>query len=200
MELNILTTTARDLLLMQVLSLVAKPFSSMSETQISQTLDRFRLQLKSGVGVSDGKTARETLCADLTNCWRTADKNISSVIDRYRMQLKVQGKAKKSKISKSKQTDEKMEFSPTAIKTTRVEPLAGGPQKRSRDRGQCPKCRSMGVVLAHSYSGDDYFSCIYCGFQAYKASLDSELDLPLVAELLGRRFDDHEHEKVEMTE
>ena len=185
------TMTARDLLLSELLSLLTKPFSSISEDQISQIISRFRLQLKSGVDVPGSKTARETLCADLTNCWRTANKNISSVIDRYRMQLKVQGKSKKTKALKTKQ-EKIVEFSPAAIKTMRVEPLAGGPQKQNRDRGQCPKCRSRGVVLAHSYSGDDYFSCIYCGFQAYKAPIDSELDLPLAAELLGRRFDDHE--------
>ncbi len=74
------------------------------------------------------------------------------------------------------------------------EPVAGGPKKKNRSRGKCPKCHSMGVVLAHSNSGDEYFSCIYCGFQIYKKTAGSDVDLPLAAELLSRAFDGKDHE------
>jgi hypothetical protein len=73
-------------------------------------------------------------------------------------------------------------------------PIAGGPKQGTNSRGQCPKCRSMGIVLARAYGGDDYYSCIYCGFQSYLKGVDPKLDLPLAAELLGSAFGDPENE------
>ncbi len=67
-----------------------------------------------------------------------------------------------------------------------AEPVAGGPRKRGRTRGECPKCHSMGVVLARSYSGDEYFSCIYCGWQAYKPTEDDDPNASLAVRLLGQ--------------
>ena len=63
-------------------------------------------------------------------------------------------------------------------------PVGGGPKRRTKARAECPKCHSKGVVLARSYAGDDYYSCIYCGWQAYKPA-DGEFDSPLAAQLLG---------------
>lgn len=70
--------------------------------------------------------------------------------------------------------------------------IAGGPKQNPKSRGQCPKCRSIGIVLARAYGGDDYHSCIYCGYQAYLKNTDPKLDLPLAAELLGDAFGDPE--------
>lgn len=67
-----------------------------------------------------------------------------------------------------------------------AEPVAGGPRKRGRSRGECPKCHSMGVVLARSYSGDEYFSCIYCGWQAYKPTEEDDPNASLAVRLLGQ--------------
>lgn len=67
-----------------------------------------------------------------------------------------------------------------------AEPVAGGPRKRGKTRGECPKCHSMGVVLAHSYSGDEYFSCIYCGWQAYKPVDEDDPNASLAVRLLGQ--------------
>lgn len=67
-----------------------------------------------------------------------------------------------------------------------AEPVAGGPRKRGRTRGECPKCHSMGVVLARSYSGDEYFSCIYCGWQAYKPTEEDDPNASLAVRLLGQ--------------
>lgn len=67
-----------------------------------------------------------------------------------------------------------------------AEPVAGGPRKRGRSRGECPKCHSMGVVLARSYSGDEYFSCIYCGWQAYKPTDEDDPNASLAVRLLGQ--------------
>lgn len=78
---------------------------------------------------------------------------------------------------------------PTAAMRGRArsaEPVAGGPRKRGRTRGECPKCHSMGVVLARSYSGDEYFSCIYCGWQAYKPTEEDDPNASLAVRLLGQ--------------
>lgn len=67
-----------------------------------------------------------------------------------------------------------------------VEPVGGGPRRKGRSRGECPKCHSMGVVLARSYAGDEYYSCIYCGWQAYKPADESDPTASLAVKLLGQ--------------
>lgn len=67
-----------------------------------------------------------------------------------------------------------------------VEPVGGGPRRKGRSRGECPKCHSMGVVLARSYAGDEYYSCIYCGWQAYKPADENDPTASLAVKLLGQ--------------
>lgn len=67
-----------------------------------------------------------------------------------------------------------------------VEPVGGGPRRKGRSRGECPKCHSLGVVLARSYAGDEYYSCIYCGFQAYKPADENDPTASLAVKLLGQ--------------
>ncbi len=67
-----------------------------------------------------------------------------------------------------------------------AEPVAGGPRRRQKARGECPKCKSLGVVLARSYSGDEYYSCIYCGWQAYKPTDEDDPNASLAIRLLGQ--------------
>jgi len=67
-----------------------------------------------------------------------------------------------------------------------AEPVAGGPRRRQKARGECPKCKSHGVVLARSYSGDEYYSCIYCGWQAYKPTDEDDPNASLAIRLLGQ--------------
>jgi len=67
-----------------------------------------------------------------------------------------------------------------------AEPVAGGPRARKKARAECPKCHSMGVVLARSYSGDEYYSCIYCGWQAYKPADEDDPHASLALRLLGQ--------------
>jgi hypothetical protein len=52
--------------------------------------------------------------------------------------------------------------------TKAVVAVSGGPRLKKHARSECPKCRSFGVVLARNYIGDDYFSCVYCGWQAFR--------------------------------
>jgi len=67
-----------------------------------------------------------------------------------------------------------------------AEPVAGGPRPRKKARGECPKCKSLGVVLARSYSGDEYYSCIYCGWQAYRPADEDDPNASLALRLLGQ--------------
>jgi hypothetical protein len=66
------------------------------------------------------------------------------------------------------------------------EPVAGGPRTRKKARGECPKCKSMGVVLARSYSGDEYYSCVYCGWQAFRPADEDDPNASLAVRLLGQ--------------
>lgn len=75
---------------------------------------------------------------------------------------------------------------PPARVTRGPEPVAGGPRTRKKARGECPKCKSMGVVLARSYSGDEYYSCVYCGWQAYRPADEDDPNASLAIRLLGQ--------------
>lgn len=182
--------TARDTLFEDLKALFQKPYSENSESHILNLLERFRIQLKSG-SESPSHTARERLLERLQVLWRTEKPSewstpILKILDGFRMQIKSSSTQKSAAKSSSEMLSKKKNSSGLRP----GQPLAGGPQKRDRIRGECPKCRSMGVVLARSYNGDEYLSCIYCGYQTYRAAMELEFDLPLAAELLNRRFDD----------
>ena len=184
--------TARDLLLVELLKLFNTAYTERSEQTLVKSLERFRVQAKSASASTHG-TARELLIHDLKTLWLERPKadladSILLVLSRYRMQLKPL-EAKQGAKSRSKM------LSQMSANGVTGEPVAGGPQRRQRIRGECPKCHSMGVVLARSYSGDEYCSCIYCGYQTYRAAMDLEFDLPMAAELLNRRFDEKEQNK-----
>ncbi|MEI6790313.1 MAG: hypothetical protein WCK42_03930 [Myxococcaceae bacterium] len=180
--------TARDTLLTDMLKLFKTAYSERSELGIGTLLEKFRIQAKSGPDSTRG-TARELLSVELLKLWKTPplgdlSQAILGAVNLYRMQVKQTGDKKTATKDKAKGLTKKL------LNKLPLQPLAGGPQKRQRVRGECPKCHSMGVVLARSYNGDEYFSCIYCGYQTYRASMDLEFDLPLAAELLNRRFDE----------
>lgn len=190
-------TTARNLLYSDLtLALTAKTGQPVRE-RILSALDKYRVQMKPGINLENGATARESLfqevmekCSSLTNA--EVPHALNAIFERYRMQTKQKLSGEKGGASSASKNgvdsfDKNGGKSKAKVKSA---PLGGGPLKRTKVRGECPKCHSRGVVLAHSYAGDDYFSCIYCGFQAFKAVIETDLDLPLAAELLGRRFDE----------
>jgi len=43
------------------------------------------------------------------------------------------------------------------------------------------------VVLARSYTQEEYYTCIYCGWQAFKPFEEANADSPLAARLLAQR-------------
>lgn len=189
-------TTARNLLYADLTKVLTTKSEGTVRERVLVTLEKYRIQLRPGLKVDHGLTAREALFNEIIEkCTMISaaeiPRRLDTVFDSYRMQSK--GKA--SKKSANGTNDSVDGRSPTfqggkLVHGVKMEPVGGGPVRRSKARGECPKCHSMGVVLAHSYSGDDYFSCIYCGFQAYGAAIETDLDLPLAAELLGRRFDE----------
>ena len=201
--------TARDSLLHEILTLTKRPYSKLSKTIVAKMLTGYRIQAKPGTLLREAMTARETLEETVLEVWKTVEEvssmedKIKEAIDCYRMQFKQNTKNKSTKeaglalaVKNAANIDGHTSISkkkPAVISLNYKKdggPIAGGPKKRQYSRSECPKCHSMGVVLARASSGDGYFSCIYCGFQAYRGRLDSELDLPLAAELLGRRFDE----------
>jgi hypothetical protein len=68
-----------------------------------------------------------------------------------------------------------------------VTPLFPGTPTGPSKRSECPKCKSRGVVLARSYTQEEFFSCIYCGWQAFKPFEEATADSPLAARLLSQR-------------
>lgn len=181
---------------------------------VAKTLARYRVQTKPGVQVAQGSTARDTLGEHIIALWKKGsdgvEADLSAVIDRFRMQHKGpsggKGKARSSKkaaakkatpaptpakpAAKSEPAPARRPSPPPAQRAPRTSPVAGGPRKRGKSRSECPKCHSMGVVLARSYAGDEYFSCIYCGWQAYRPADDSDPTASLAVRLLGQTAGD----------
>ncbi len=170
--------TARDLLADKIIE-AWQQNTATEKKNLNRIISSFRMQLKQGL--NRGKL-HESRAAHASEAMSAGDhaKNMT------RSQIKENTAKQENAYFKSKTTG--LELDLGAI------PIAGGPKQGSNSRGQCPKCRSMGIVLARAYGGDDYYSCIYCGFQSYLKGVDPKLDLPLAAELLGSAFGDPENE------
>lgn len=192
-------TTARNLLYADLAKALTASSQETIRERVLRILDKYRIQLKPGISLDEGQTARESLFQEIMEkCTVVSSsevpRKLTAIFARYRMQSKqkLQANGKEEGASKQSASDKNKEpaLAAKSKSNMKTEPLGGGPIKRTKIRGECPKCHSRGVVLAHSFAGDDYFSCIYCGFQAFRAAIDTDLDLPLAAELLGRRFDE----------
>lgn len=201
-------TTARNLLYADLAQALTANSQETVRERVLRILDKYRIQMKPGISLEEGQTARESIFREIMEKCTVVSaaeipRKLNTIFARYRMQSKqkLAGQARERDSASKADSNDKNKEAALGAKTKsnmKTEPLGGGPIKRTKIRGECPKCHSRGVVLAHSYAGDDYFSCIYCGFQAFRAAIETELDLPLAAELLGRRFDDKsetEHEE-----
>jgi len=212
--------TARERLLQALTAIISQPFGDDGRSALTRLLNSYRVQAKPGESINKSQTARDALAEKIVEAWKqcpSADKrNLSRIISSFRMQLK-QGLGRSKLLDQKQETDVDLELRHPGRGLTRsqikenisrhenayfkdkfnppkgdseVNAIAGGPKTGSNSRGQCPKCRSMGIVLARAYGGDDYHSCIYCGYQAYLKGADPKLDLPMAAELLGHAFID----------
>ena len=195
-------------MLQEIIKITGQTFSQSTMNELHSTLDKYRIQVKSLAMLKSDQTARLSLTENLVSIWKTEKdeltfKKIKAVIAGFRMQLKKDNSATKVNLTDKERRSgsvpvdalykKKIGKSGAHIRIKNdAEALAGGPKKRNSSRGKCPKCHSLGVVLAQSSGGDGYFSCIYCGFQAYQSQIGTDLNWPLAAELLGRCFDEGE--------
>lgn len=170
--------TARDALADKIVA-AWKQDSITEKKHISRLISCFRMQLKQGLSrgrLFDSKNSPQQDTSD----FKEQSKGFT------RLQIRENTAKHENAYFKNKPEKDQDKSEDVAI--------AGGPKLGSNTRGQCPKCRSIGIVLARAYGGDDYYSCIYCGFQSYLKGADPKLDLPLAAELLGDAFSDPEKE------
>ncbi len=214
--------TARERLLQALTAIISQPFSEEVKSSLKRLLNSYRVQAKPEENIDKNLTARDALANIIIHSWRQRGalerKDIISLIEPFRMQLKTGlSKRKTSTDSFAEASAEENESGsiPRRVKIKEninrhenayfrekntaapqeQSAIAGGPLPKTGGRGQCPKCRSVGIVLARAYGGDDYYSCIYCGYQAYLKSVDPKLDPPLAAELLGSTFGEPEFDK-----
>jgi len=211
--------TARERLLQALHAIISRPYSEEGKGALKRLLNSYRVQAKPGGALEKDQTARDVLAAHIISSWQqklSLDKKlILSLINPFRMQVKhglsraleqnmpatgtkIASEQESSGSSARVRIKENISRHQNAYfkdkndpKKTKIESsIAGGPLPKKQGRGQCPKCRSMGVVLARSYGSEDYCSCIYCGYQAQLNLVDPKLDLPLAAELIGRTVGD----------
>lgn len=209
--------TAREKLLQALLVILSQSKGPASETELKRLLNTYRVQIKPNENIEKNQIARDVLIANILATWQTRGamekSDINRIISPFRMQLKQacvgrsaepRGQAEREKdqvgvdkknrlsvqehISQQENAYFRDKNEPVAVKTGVSTPVAGGPASKNSGRGQCPKCRSIGLVLARSYGGEDYHSCIYCGYQSHLSKIDPKLDLPLAAHLLGSAF------------
>ncbi len=170
--------TARDLLAVKIIE-AWQQGNGAEKKNLGRIISAFRMQLKQGLNRGRAPEAKDGQ-GDSSHAYE-GGKGMT------RSQIKENTARQENAYFKSKSTA-------TEIDPNAKSPIAGGPKQGNNSRGQCPKCRSFGIVLARAYGGDDYYSCIYCGFQSYLKGVDPKLDLPLAAELLGEAFGDPENE------
>lgn len=204
--------TARERLIQALTTIISQPFSNDGLTSLNRLLNSYRVQAKPGTDSTNNQTARDALADLLVDAWKKNPapdkKSLYRIISAFRMQLK-QGLSRgriiepktpipdgqnlggnhlppRAKIRENRATHENAYFRDkySLPNDAGSNAIAGGPKQGSNTRGQCPKCRSFGIVLARAYGGDDYHSCIYCGYQAYLKDADPHMDLPLAAGLL----------------
>jgi hypothetical protein len=199
--------TAREMLYDEIVALTAAPPNDGSADEIRSIMTRYRVQTKPGINIPDGVTARDALGDRLMQLWRDnpADlqAKVGTMIDEFRMQVKRKGASSGKKKAPPKPAAARAKPAPKAAAAAPdaapdadeaptpagprgMAPVAGGPRKKGKTRGECPKCHSMGVVLAPSYAGDEYYSCIYCGWQAYRPADENDPTASLAVRLLGQ--------------
>lgn len=216
--------TARERLLQSLSAIISQALTSETKVALKRLLNTYRVQAKPGEAQSQDRTARDVLADQIIAAWSnkgSLNKNdVELLISPFRMQLKqglMRGKPYEDRPDSDDSSMSTNVFSPSP-KRSRIQeninrhqnayfrdkgqkksnndniPIAGGPLQKAGGRGQCPKCRSKGIVLARSYGAEDYYSCIYCGYQAYLKSMDQKVDLPLAAELLKVTLGDPEQD------
>jgi hypothetical protein len=200
--------TAREKLVQSILAIIGQPYDMEGHNSLIRLLNSYRVQAKPGAQLGKIETARNDLANQLINSWKqgflTDKQSLNQIISSFRMQVKqgltrlrtIETRSRNHdnlngspllRIRKDNKTNHENAYFKDKYQTNQKinhTAIAGGPKQTQNKRSQCPKCRSFGIVLARAYIGDDYHSCIYCGYQAYLKDGDPSLDLPLAAKLL----------------
>ncbi|MCA9507533.1 MAG: hypothetical protein KC505_03820 [Myxococcales bacterium] len=218
--------TARERLLQTLSAVISQNFNEEAIVSLNRLLNSYRVQAKPENNIDKSITAREALAQNIVQDWKektTLKKHdIIRLIEPFRMQLKTGAGKRKTATDNTyeknpgfshnssltrreiiKENINKHENAYFRKKTALTPPeeersIAGGPLPKAGDRGQCPKCHSLGVVLARNYQDDDSYSCIYCGYQAYiSTTSSSRYDSSVSKELLGNHADKSDLENEE---
>lgn len=167
-------TTARDALGDRILGLWHERPADL-HAQLGSAIDEFRMQVKQK-GAPAAKAPKKPTVAAPPPVVQTAPS--PQPVARPEPEVRARPDVPAEAPSNGHTTEERPRRT--------VEPVGGGPRRKGRSRGECPKCHSMGVVLARSYAGDEYYSCIYCGWQAYKPADENDPTASLAVKLLGQ--------------
>lgn len=197
--------TARETLYDEFVALSENPPGDEAPETVRKIMVKYRVQTKPGVTTADGLTARDDLGNRLLDIWKAGGddvkEKIGAEIDKFRMQAKGKSSGGAKKTAPKKPAAARPAAAPAAAAAPpadapapaprergapRMEPVAGGPRRRGKARSECPKCHSKGVVLARSYAGDEYYSCIYCGWQTFKPVDENDPTASLAGRLLGQ--------------
>lgn len=210
--MRLTVTTARENLLQSLIKLTEQPFNQVKSQLLARLLNSYRIQKKEGKEKDNEMPARDYLQQQIESLWQqniSLDKKaINKILTCFRMQIKLPTSRKKyhlghpqpdnagsveltrAQIKENFNKQENAYFRDKNNSKKGNDAVAGGPEQKNNNRGQCPKCRSIGVVLARSYGGEDYYSCIYCGYQSYPNKKDPNIDLPLAAKILSTVYGD----------
>lgn len=208
--------TARQELLQSLSEIIKEPYSKEGEVFIKRLLNSYRVQAKPNEDLTNNGTAREELFLRIILEWQKKGplerKFILKIFLPFRMQIKQGLKSAKIKLKNNlkedktffinkdlgkaehKKNQENAFFNKKKLPQKDQKPIAGGPNIKTKSRSQCPKCRSLGLVLAPSFTEEDHFSCVYCGYHAFLDTKNPEADLPLAAQILDNYLKDKSEE------
>ncbi len=203
--------TARERLFQALETILSENSSEPGKFALKRLLKAYRVQAKPGERTSVAHTARDVLYNSIVAAWEgnklSADQ-IYKLIEPFRMQAKL-GLGRGSKRERAEKSEDgvALDAPETNSKILRKETykkienayfadrerkgsvktfdsaIAGGPEKKNLNRGQCPKCKSLGIVLAQDYDGENYHSCVYCGFYL-SPDTNAKFDLPHASKVL----------------
>ena len=189
--------TARECMLSDIEALLSCPESTELREKLENIVREYRVQMKPEAQNFGQVSARAHLIDSVLSLWRKSEKEkrsaeLQGLMGIYRMQVK-QSRSRKAVVDPIVAVQAVVGQQPQNRAKPQPVPVAGGPRRNSKQRGECPKCHSPGVVLAPELSGEPFMACIYCGFQVFeKRKAGGKLEFDAASELFGRTFDDND--------
>jgi len=192
-------STARNALYEEISHVLKQPYNSKHQVDLLKILQGYRIQAKSSAPLEKGLTDRATLANYLVHLWRNMpsswEHEAKKIVDDFRMQRRKEDVRKSIHLNEFDFLNEKTFYVKTTAKSVPQAPrifaedfIAGGPRKASAKRGSCPKCHSEGIVFASSHAGEDYYKCIYCGYQSFDVVGESSAHIAMAEELRQQSY------------